>query len=58
MKILPALSIAALMLAAASAASDAGEAKKNTAQTQTAAMNQQLSIKLLRLSIRAHQVNQ
>jgi hypothetical protein len=58
MKTLAAIAFAALMLATASAASYAGEDKKNTAQTQAATANQQLSIKLLRLKIRAHQINQ
>jgi hypothetical protein len=58
MKTLTALAFAALMLATASAPSFAGESKKNTAQTQAATANQQLSIKLLRLRIRAYQINQ
>lgn len=58
MNILTALSFAALILATASAASDAAETKKNTVQTQTATLNQLLSINLLRLRIRANQVNQ
>jgi CHASE3 domain sensor protein len=55
MKTLTALAFAALMLVTASAASYAGEDKKNTAQNQAAMANQQLSIKLLRLRLRAHQ---
>jgi hypothetical protein len=55
MKTLNTLSLAALMLVTASALSFAGESKKNTAQTQAATANQQLSIKLLRLRMRAHQ---
>jgi hypothetical protein len=58
MKTLTALAFAALMLATASDPSFAGESKKNTAQTQAATANQQLSIKLLRLRIRAYQINQ
>jgi hypothetical protein len=56
MKTLSILTLAALMLTTASAPSFAGEAKKNTSQTQAATANQQLSIKLLRLRMRAHQV--
>ena len=53
MKTLIALSLAGLLLAVASAPSFAGDAKKKTAQTQVAATNQQVSIKLLRLRMRA-----
>jgi hypothetical protein len=55
MKTLTALAFAALMLVKASPASYAGDAQKNTAQTQAATANQQLSIKLLRLRLRAYQ---
>ena len=55
MKTLTALAFAALMLVTASAASYAGEDRKNTVQTQAATANQQLSIKLLRLRMRAVQ---
>ena len=58
MKTSAALAFAALMLAMASADSYAGEGKKNTVQAQTATAIQQLSIKLLQLRIRAHQINQ
>ena len=53
MKTLIALSLAGLLLAVASAPSFAGDAKKNTAQTQVATANQQVSIKHLRLRMRA-----
>lgn len=55
MKTFTTLTLAALMLVAASAAIFAGEDKKNTAQTQAATANQQLSIKLLRLRMRVQQ---
>ena len=47
--------LAGLMLVAASAATFAGEDQKNTAQTQAATANQQFSVKLLRLRMRAQQ---
>jgi hypothetical protein len=49
------LSLAALLLAAASASSFAGDAKENTTQTHAATTNRQISIKLLRLRMRAPQ---
>ena len=58
MKTLSTLSLAALMLVTASAFSFAGETKKNTAQTQAATTNQQISIKVLRLRIRTYQLSQ
>ena len=57
MKTFIALASIALMLATASGI-NAGEGKKYTPQTQAATANQQLSLKLLRLRIRAHQINQ
>jgi hypothetical protein len=53
MKTLIALTFAALLLAPAS--SFAGDDKKNATQNHAATTNQQLSIKLLRLRIRAPQ---
>ena len=58
MKTLAALAFAALILVMASAASYAGDAKKNTAQTQAANTNTQIIIRHLKLRIRAYQVNQ
>ena len=55
MKTLIALSLAGLLLAVASATSFAGDDRKNTTQIHAATTNQQLSIKLLRLRIRATQ---
>jgi hypothetical protein len=55
MKTLIVLSLAGLLLAVASAPSFAGDDKKNATQTHAATTNQQLSIKLLRLRIRAPQ---
>ena len=52
MKTLIALSLAGLLLAVASAPSFA-DSKKKTVQSQVAATNQQVSIKLLRLRMRA-----
>jgi len=53
MKTSLALSLAALMLAAAPAASFAAHLKKKTVQTQAATASQQVSIKHLRLKMRA-----
>jgi hypothetical protein len=53
MKTLIALSLAGLLLAVASASSIAGGEKKNTTQTHAATTNQQVSIKHLRLRMRA-----
>ena len=53
MKTLITFSLAALMLATASASSFAGNAKKKTVQTQVAAANHQVSINHLRLRMRA-----
>ena len=58
MKTLSAFSLAALILITVSAPSLAGETKKNTAQTQAATTNQQLSVKILRLRFRAYQISQ
>jgi hypothetical protein len=58
MKTLTALAFAALLLAAASASSVAGESKKNTPQIQAANTNTQIIIRHLKLRIRAYQVNQ
>lgn len=55
MKTLIALSFAGLLLAVASAASFAGDDKKNATQIHAATTNQQLSIKLLRLRVRPPQ---
>ncbi len=55
MKTLIALSLAGLLLAVASAPSFAGDDKKNATQTHAATTNQQVSIKLLRLRMRAPQ---
>ena len=55
MKTLIALTFAAFVLAMAPASSFAGDDKKNATQTHAATTNQQLSIKLLRLRIRAPQ---
>ena len=54
MKTLSALALATLMVVTASASSFAGD-KKNTAQIQATTTNQQVSIKHLRLRLRAHQ---
>ena len=53
MKTLIAISLGGLLLAAASAASFAGDNKKIVTQTQVATANQQVSIKHLRLRMRA-----
>ena len=53
MKTLIALSLAGLLLAVVSASSFAGDNKKNTTQTHAATTNQQVSIKHLRLRMRA-----
>ena len=53
MKTLITLSLAAHVLAMASVSSFAGDAKKKTVQTQVATINQQVSIKHLRLPMRA-----
>jgi len=58
MKTLTALAFAALMLVTGSAASYAGDAQKNTAQTQAANTNTQIIIRHLKLRIRAYQINQ
>jgi hypothetical protein len=55
MKTLIALSLAGLLLAVAPASSLAGDDKKKATQTHAATTNQQVSIKLLRLRIRAPQ---
>jgi hypothetical protein len=55
MKTLIALPLAGLMLAVASASSFAGDDKKKATQTHAATTNQQVSIKHLRLRIRAPQ---
>ncbi len=55
MKTLIMISFAGLLLAVASVSSFAGDDKKNTTQTLAATTNQQVSIKLLRLRIRAPQ---
>ncbi|MEQ1523321.1 MAG: hypothetical protein ABL936_18805 [Aestuariivirga sp.] len=55
MKTLIALSLAGLLLAAASAPSFAGDDKKRATQIHAATTNQQVSIKLLRLRMRAPQ---
>ena len=55
MKTLIALAFAALLLAMAPASSFAGDDKKNATQTHAATTNQQVSIKLLRLRLRAPQ---
>ena len=52
MKTLIALSLAGLLLAVASAPSFAGDGKKNTTQIRSAT-NQQVSVKHLRLRMRA-----
>ena len=56
MKTLIALTFAALLLAMAPASSFAGDDKKNATLTHAATTNQQVSIKLLRLRIRAPQI--
>ena len=53
MKTLIALSLAGLLLSVASASSFAGDDKKNATQTHAATTNQQVSIKHLRLRMRA-----
>lgn len=53
MKTLIALTLAGLLLAVASASSFASDDKKNTTQIHAATTNQQVSIKLLRLRMRA-----
>ena len=55
MKILIALTIAGLLLIVGSAPSFAGDDKKKATQTHAATTNQQVSIKLLRLRMRAPQ---
>ena len=55
MKTMIVLTFAALLLAMAPASSFAGDDKKNTTQTHAATTNQQISIKLLRLRMRAPQ---
>ena len=55
MKTLIAISLAGLLLAVASASSFAGDEKKKATQTHAATTNQQVSIKLLRLRVRAPQ---
>ena len=55
MKTLIALSLAGLLLAAASPPSFAGDDKKKATPTHVATTNQQVSIKLLRLRMRASQ---
>jgi hypothetical protein len=58
MKTPTAIAFAALMLVTASAASYAGDAQNNTAQTQAANTNTQIIIRHLKLRVRAYQVNQ
>ena len=53
MKTLIAFALAGLLLAVASASSFAGDGKKKATQTHAATTNQQVSIKHLRLRMRA-----
>ena len=53
MKTLITISLGGLLLAVASASSFAGNDKKNATQTHAATTNQQVSIKHLRLRMRA-----
>jgi hypothetical protein len=58
MKTLIALSLAGLLLAVASATSFAGDHKKNTTQIRAATINQQVSIKHLRMRATILVINQ